>query len=102
MYAIRVVELKNGAKTIEKKEELRARGFKYVAGLDGKCWAKRVETVEEAKEVIRDLNGLGFGTSFGTAYQGMFLRHREAQEKGIDLGDAPREIYFFQKENNLL
>ncbi|MBC7340937.1 MAG: hypothetical protein H5U02_00525 [Clostridia bacterium] len=101
-FAIMVVELRHGPKTIEKKDELKQRGFCWIPGLAGKGWVKEAETLEEAKDIIRGLHEMGFGAGFGVVIKGTFYDHRMARDlKGIDIAEEAREIYRFINELTL-
>lgn len=102
MKAIRIIEIKNGASTYEKKDELKKDGYKWITNSMSHGWTKEFETMDEIKNEIQKLNEIGFGTSFGAVEKGIFYEGKEAEEKGLVTHEERKEIYFYMKDKNLL
>ena len=102
-YAVEVEEIRDGAKTFEKKEELKAMGYHWIdSDVSGRAWVKSMDTLDEVKAEIEEIEYIGFGVFFGKVIDKKFYDDLDAEKMGEMDGKEAREIFIFQNKKDLV
>jgi hypothetical protein len=92
-----VTPVRNSPVINEMKDRMKELGFEKVPTPIADSWCKKADDVERAKEIIREINKLGFGTA---------PYYQKTQNVLVDLADENPEawnaLFFFKQENNLV
>ena len=101
-YAIVVDEIRDGAKTFEYKEELKARGYRWIdSSFSKKKWVKEMDTLDEVKAEIEEIEYMGFGIFFGKVINKKFYDDLDAEKMGEMDGKDAREMFAFKYSKKL-